>query len=128
MLGRMFSRWAFITLLLAAGLSATAQTRTPGVFDLDKDREPMVVLDGTWRFHAGDDARWAEPGFDDSRWSVLKGDRDWDSRFDGLFGFHRTRHISTQSAEAIAATAQAHGQEDDITVLTLTFAPAEVLA
>ena len=44
-----------------------------------------------------------------------------------LFGFDRTRAISTQSSEAIAAAAQAHGQEDDITVLTLTFAPAEVL-
>jgi phosphoserine phosphatase RsbU/P len=44
-----------------------------------------------------------------------------------LFGFERTRQISTQSAEAIAAAAQAFGQEDDITVLTLTFAPVEVL-
>ena len=44
-----------------------------------------------------------------------------------LFGFDRTAAISTQSAEAIAAAAQAFGQEDDITVLTLTFAPAEVL-
>jgi serine phosphatase RsbU (regulator of sigma subunit) len=44
-----------------------------------------------------------------------------------LFGFDRTAAISTQSAEAIAHAAQAHGQEDDITVLTLTFAPAEVL-
>jgi hypothetical protein len=44
-----------------------------------------------------------------------------------LFGFERTRSISTQPAEQIAAAAQAHGQEDGITVLTLTFAPAEVL-
>ena len=43
-----------------------------------------------------------------------------------LFGFERTRQISTHSAEAIAQAAQAHGQEDDITVLTLTFAPVEV--
>ena len=43
-----------------------------------------------------------------------------------LFGFDRTRVISTHSAEQIAAAAQAHGQQDDITVLTLTFAPAEV--
>jgi len=44
-----------------------------------------------------------------------------------LFGFDRTRQISTQSAEVIARAAKAHGQEDDITVLTLTFAPAAVL-
>jgi len=44
-----------------------------------------------------------------------------------LFGFERTRAISTQSAEEIARAAQAFGQEDDITVLSLQFAPAEVL-
>jgi serine phosphatase RsbU (regulator of sigma subunit) len=41
-----------------------------------------------------------------------------------LFGFERTRSISAQSANNIAATAQQFGQEDDITVLTLTFAPS----
>jgi len=44
-----------------------------------------------------------------------------------LFGFERTAGIAAQSAESIAQTAQVWGQEDDITVLTLTFAPAEVL-
>ena len=44
-----------------------------------------------------------------------------------LFGFDRTAAISTQSAENIATAAQRFGQEDDITVLTLTFAPVEVL-
>jgi phosphoserine phosphatase RsbU/P len=37
-----------------------------------------------------------------------------------LFGFDRTAAISTQSAEQIAAAAQSFGQDDDITVLTLT--------
>lgn len=44
-----------------------------------------------------------------------------------LFGFDRTADLSTQPAEQIARAAQAHGQEDDITVLTLQFAPAEML-
>jgi hypothetical protein len=44
-----------------------------------------------------------------------------------LFGFERTRAISNQSAEAIARAAQVYGQEDDITVMTLTFAPVEAL-
>jgi hypothetical protein len=38
-----------------------------------------------------------------------------------LYGFERTAAISTQSAEAIAHAAQAFGQDDDITVLTLTW-------
>ncbi len=44
-----------------------------------------------------------------------------------LFGFERTRQISSQSAEQIAAAARAFGQQDDITVLTLSFSSAEVL-
>jgi hypothetical protein len=41
-----------------------------------------------------------------------------------LFGFDRTAAISSQPAENIARAAQEFGQEDDITVLTLAFAPA----
>jgi phosphoserine phosphatase RsbU/P len=44
-----------------------------------------------------------------------------------LFGFERTCAISAQSAQQIAEAARKFGQEDDITVLTLTFAPAGVL-
>lgn len=38
-----------------------------------------------------------------------------------LFGFDRTRRNSTQPAEALAKTATDFGQEDDITVLTVTY-------
>jgi sigma-B regulation protein RsbU (phosphoserine phosphatase) len=41
-----------------------------------------------------------------------------------LFGFERAAALSIQPAEAIAQTAQAFGQDDDITALTLTLAPA----
>ena len=37
-----------------------------------------------------------------------------------LYGFERTRAISSQSADAIATTAKAFGQSDDITVLTVS--------
>ena len=39
-----------------------------------------------------------------------------------LFGFDRTREISTKSAHHIARTAREFGQSDDITVLSLTLA------
>jgi serine phosphatase RsbU (regulator of sigma subunit) len=45
---------------------------------------------------------------------------------DGLFGFERTASISRQTADEVAQAAQSFGQEDDITVLTLTFAADEV--
>ena len=38
-----------------------------------------------------------------------------------LFGFERTREISSRSANAIVAAAKEFGQEDDITVLTVSF-------
>lgn len=41
-----------------------------------------------------------------------------------LFGFDRTRNISTQPAFAIAHQVQTFGQEDDITVLGVAFSPA----
>jgi len=39
----------------------------------------------------------------------------------GIFGFDRTREISRQSAQEITKAAQQFGQEDDLTVLTLSF-------
>ena len=36
-----------------------------------------------------------------------------------LFGFDRSRDVSTQPAEEIAETARRFGQEDDITVVTI---------
>ena len=44
-----------------------------------------------------------------------------------LFGFERTAAIASESAERIAQAAQAFGQEDDITVLTLEYAGAGVV-
>ena len=46
---------------------------------------------------------------------------------DELFGFERTRGLSQDSAGSIAAAAQLFGQQDDITVLTLMFAPVAEL-
>lgn len=40
-----------------------------------------------------------------------------------LLGFERTRELSTRAAAEVATKAQRFGQEDDITVLTLEFAP-----
>ena len=37
-----------------------------------------------------------------------------------LFGFERAAALSTEPAEKVAQSAQAFGQEDDITVLALT--------
>ena len=43
-----------------------------------------------------------------------------------LFGFERAAALSTQPAEVIAQTAQSFGQDDDITVLTVTLEASAV--
>ncbi|MGO9339798.1 MAG: SpoIIE family protein phosphatase [Terracidiphilus sp.] len=78
---------ALTVLALACAASLHAQS-----FDLDRDREPLVSLDGLWRFHPGDSPPapasaaspgatpgflWAQPAFDDSAWPLLKSDRSW---------------------------------------------------
>ncbi len=49
-------------------------------FDLTSGRMPLVSLDGLWRFHTGDNPAWADPTFDDSKWQLLRSDRDWASQ------------------------------------------------
>jgi hypothetical protein len=65
-------------------------------FDLDRGREPVASLDGLWRFHPGDSPQasgasaptWAAPGFDDSAWPLLRGDRSWSTQgYRGFSGF-----------------------------------------
>ncbi len=34
-------------------------------------------IDGGWKFHEGDDPRWAGPGFDDSAWPSISPDAPW---------------------------------------------------
>ncbi len=41
---------------------------------------PLVSLDGLWRFHTGDNPAWADPNFDDSKWQLLRSDREWSSQ------------------------------------------------
>jgi hypothetical protein len=73
-------------LALACGGAVRAQS-----FDLGQNREPLVLLDGPWRFHPGDSPAapesassatpssfaWAQPGFDDSAWPLLESNRSW---------------------------------------------------
>ncbi len=65
-------------------------------FDLDRGREPVVSLDGLWRFHPGDSPRdaatgaplWAAPGLDDSGWPLLESGRSWSAQgYRGMSGY-----------------------------------------
>jgi len=78
MLARRSPRCAAI--LVAFGALVCARPVTAQTFDLENDRVQMTELKGLWRFHTGDDPRWADPSFDDSSWALLRSDTDWGSQ------------------------------------------------
>ncbi len=77
---------ALFTLLVCAPLRLEAQG---GSFDLTPHTEPLADLShAQWRFHPGDDPRYADPSFDDSSWPLLTADKPWDRQgYKGLTGF-----------------------------------------
>jgi hypothetical protein len=57
-------------------------------FDLGKDRQALISLDGLWRFHTGDDPAWANADFNDSSWPLLHSDSSWsDQGYEHYRGF-----------------------------------------
>lgn len=53
----------------ASSADAAAAVQTPPV--AVELTEAMATLTGPWRFHLGDDPRWADPGRDDSGWEIV---------------------------------------------------------
>jgi hypothetical protein len=63
------------TLLCLAFAGAWGQDAT--AFKTQDPGKGFVEVGGTWRFHTGDDLVWAQPGYDDSGWELLRGDKTW---------------------------------------------------
>ena len=73
-------------------LNAQTSMQAPATFDFQRDREPIVSLNGVWRFHPGDDPDgklgWAKPDFDDSSWPLLRSNTGWGEQgYKGHTGF-----------------------------------------
>jgi sialate O-acetylesterase len=64
--------------------------------------ELEISLKGNWRFSIGDNIEWAEPGFNDSDWDLLKVPGKWEEQgyqgYDG-FAWYRTEIEIPQSFE-----------------------------
>lgn len=56
---------------LATFALVTADLALGGRRDPPALRAASILLDGTWRFHTGDDAHWADPDSDDSGWESI---------------------------------------------------------
>jgi sigma-B regulation protein RsbU (phosphoserine phosphatase) len=74
----------------------------PATFSLVTGREPIASLVGQWRFHPGDDLRWADPTFDDSAWPLLRSDQPWSTQgYKSLSGFAWYRFTIRTPAHAM---------------------------
>ncbi len=52
------------------------------------DSERIVDLNGIWKFEIGDNIKFADPSFDDSRWEDVRVPSSWeDEGFPGYDGF-----------------------------------------
>ncbi|MGB6828634.1 MAG: SpoIIE family protein phosphatase [Terracidiphilus sp.] len=67
-------RSIFATVLISLACASVAH---PQAVDLRQNRVAMTDLHGPWRFHAGDNPAWANPGYDDSSWSLLMAGKPW---------------------------------------------------
>jgi hypothetical protein len=54
--------------LFALQLFADEQMRSPVRIEIGQS---VAALNGPWKFHTGDDSRWADPNFDDSSWETI---------------------------------------------------------
>jgi hypothetical protein len=66
---RLFAGIALATLLLWA--LTIVELARGGQPDPPSLRAAATLLDGSWRFHTGDDPQWASPGTDDSQWETI---------------------------------------------------------
>jgi Stage II sporulation protein E (SpoIIE) len=77
-----------VFLFAAQAVAQAPPQNPPATFDLDKDRQTLVSLDGPWRFHPGDDPSWAKPDYDDTTWSLFYPLKPWPGqRFSGTAWF-----------------------------------------
>ena len=84
---------------IALGESAIPSQKTPAP-EVSVNVGPSVVaLDGPWKFHIGDDPSWSDPDYNDSSWETV----DLQAKGDAL------------------------DPQSGVTVLTLSYAPVELL-
>src|SRR6185312_14946132 len=62
---------AIVIVTLIAFVIVIADLASGGHPDPPRLRAASTLLDGTWRFHTGDDLSWAEPNTDDSGWETI---------------------------------------------------------
>ena len=63
--------FCFIIFLLSSVMESYSQEKSVDVFHIDSLPPQGVLLNKGWKFHAGDNPRWAKQGIDDSKWEDI---------------------------------------------------------
>jgi len=78
---RRLSLAAFLLLVLAGSAALGAPPRSrPEPLSLTGLGRATLRVDGEWRFHTGDDLKWAQPELDDSGWQPIRVGQDWETQ------------------------------------------------
>ena len=81
------------------------QAPTAALFSPSQNHEPVISLDGMWRFSAGDDPQFASPTFDDSAWPLIRSDQSWTSqgyKDQNGFAWYRFRALPPSTEKSLA--------------------------
>jgi sialate O-acetylesterase len=101
--------------IVSLGLVAAATTARARDFDHDSRDRLMNLAHEKWRFSVGDDARWAEPSFEDRRWARISVPDAWeDEGYEDYNGFAWYRCRFRFDQDATKATYLALGRIDDV--------------
>jgi len=78
---------------------------------------PLYAVEGTWRFHKGDDMKWKTPALDDGAWESVRLPASWERHSDytepNAYGWYR-RRIVVPSTMAGQDVLLALGKIDDV--------------
>lgn len=98
-------RWTFLTIVLTTVFHLQAQ-----------EWKPLVDLRGHWKFQIGDNSKWADVNFDDSKWQEIFVPSPWeDEGFPGYDGYAWYRvKFEIQSQQKGKAIYVRLGRIDDV--------------
>ncbi len=96
-----------VSILAFSAAAVFAQARTTTSFAIDSIGKGLVPVDGQWKFHVGDDPRWALPQTNDMTgkdgWEELRVDSSWGAQthpaYSGFAWYRKHIHIDLPSSQ-----------------------------
>jgi sialate O-acetylesterase len=78
--------------------------------------EPVLTLDGSWKFNIGDDEDWARKNYDDTHWDSLRAPGSWQNQgYVGYYGYAWYRRTISIAPTSASDQLYLHlGQIDDV--------------